>query len=278
MRILITGCTGFIGRDLIKELNKEGYKITCFIRSRENFSGEGKIEYIYGDLKNMSEIKNAAKNIDIIIHLANSEENPEENILFVKNIIDAAKKEKVKKIIFFSSMAAKRKVIDRYGKSKAECEKKIIDSGINYVIIRPTMVYSHKKIPFFIKPLKMLPLIIPIIGDGKYKINPVYKGDLIDIVKKTVSVKDKKIYEAGGGEPMEFNEIINRVKKEKRIKKINIHIPVKIALILNGMMKFTSSEAIKGIKEDSNPDIEKIKKELKITPRKFCEDIKNVSL
>lgn len=279
MRILITGCTGFIGRDLVNELNKEEHEIICFTRDHKSVPEKGKIKYLPGDLRNISEIKNAAKNIDIIMHLANSEKNPEENILFVKNIIEAAKKGKIKKIIFFSSMAAKRKAIDKYGKSKAECEKNIIESGINYVIIRPTMVYDHKKIPFFIKPLKMFPLIIPIIGNGKYKINPVYKGDLIDIAKKAVSIKkDKKIYEAGGGEPMEFNEIINRMKKEKGIKKINVHIPVKIALILNRIMKFTSNEAIKGINEDSNPDIEKIKEDLKIAPRKFCEEIKNVSL
>lgn len=273
-RIFVTGSTGFVGKKLIPELAKE-YNLVCFTREGER--DEKNINIRVGDLKNLEDIKNASKGSNIILHMANSEKNPYENAEFMKNIIDAAKKNKIKKIIFFSSMAAKRTMKDNYGKSKLECENILKNSGIDYIIIRPTIIYSHEEIPFFAKPIKMVPFIIPVISNGNYKINPVYIGDLIILIKKIIkSKKSNRTYEIAGGEDISYNEIIELIKKEKKINKITVHIPTAISLILNKFMKFSSKESIKGINEDTNVDINLAEKDFNFKPIKFKEDIKNV--
>ncbi|MDD5012033.1 MAG: NAD(P)-dependent oxidoreductase [Candidatus Nanoarchaeia archaeon] len=269
--ILITGGTGFIGRNLIPLLEKK-YEIK--ILSRE-VDGE---KIVKGDLVNYDSVKDVTKNVDEVIHLAYSKNYPE-NILMTENLIKACKEEEVKKIILLSSMSAKRSYPDDYGKNKLEIEKIIKNSGINYTILRPSIVYGKgsKSFDFIIEKIKKLPFI-PIIGNGKYAISPVYIDDVICMIDKCVNNKktDKKEYDLPGGESIWFRDLIKELKKEINTSKKEINIPIGICKIVARISpKVISMENIKNLTEDSKADIEIARKDLGYNPVKFSEGIKN---
>lgn len=276
MKILITGSTGFIGRYLLEKLKGEIY---CFVRKTSNIKGLEKYNLITGDLMDKSSLLEATRNKDLVLHLATSHAATKiEDIIGSRNLIDSCKQNKVKKIIFLSSMAVKRRILDDYGKTKLSIEKMIIYSGIPYTILRPTIIYSRNNLSLIGKSLSY-PFIVPIIGNGKYKLNPVYIEDLIKIIIECVNKKtSNKIYDIAGRESLSFNEIINISKKRFNIKKINIHIPISICLILFRIFPLTSIESIKGINQDTSADISSLVKDLKITPLSFREGIKNVHI
>jgi nucleoside-diphosphate-sugar epimerase len=120
MKYLVTGAAGFIGSNITRRLLKDN----CEVRGFDNFStGKRKnledlekkdnFEFIEGDLKNPDEIKEAVKNIDIILHEAavpsvqRSVENPafvnDSNINGTLNLLIAAKEEKVRRLVYASS-------------------------------------------------------------------------------------------------------------------------------------------------------------------------------
>jgi len=277
MKILVTGATGFIGRILIEKLAKK-HKVVCFVRKESNNSAVEKFEKVYGDILDKNSLLEATKKIDAVIHLATSHQQGNEDFNFIgsRNVIEACKENKVKKLIFISSMAAKRASLDDYGKTKLKIENLIKESGLNYVILRPSIIYSDNNLSLIGKSLKT-PLFIPVIGNGNYKLNPVHINDVAEAITRAVEKKNKE-YDVAGAEKISFNDIIKLCKQQFNIKKPVIHVPIFICLAVFKFFPVISKEALKGMNEDTNADISLLKKDLKINPISFQEGIKNVNL
>ncbi len=281
-KILLTGGTGFIGKELIKKISDK-YEIKCLVRKHSNFEylKKFKVEFIFGDLRDKESISNSLKNIDMVIHLATSHQKGKEdvNLITSKNLVEICKQKNIKKFIFISSMAANRKLLDDYGRTKLKIEELIKNSGLNYIILRPSIIYSNNNLSLIGSTLKSVPFIIPIMGNGNYKINPVHIQDTVNSIDASIKTKEKnKIYDIAGAENLSFNEIIKICKKRFNIYKLNIHIPIFLAIIMFKMIPIVSTESIKGINEDTNADISLLKNDLKINPISFREGIKNVNL
>ncbi|MBU3907278.1 MAG: NAD-dependent epimerase/dehydratase family protein [Nanoarchaeota archaeon] len=287
LNILITGGTGFVGSNLVNLLrHKEGYSINVLsqqsISSKDGFVSNNILEedqIIIGDLLNYNDAEKATNNIDIVIHLAYSKNYPE-NLVMAENLINACRKNKVKKIILLSSMSAKRSHPDEYGKNKLEIENMIKKSGINYTILRPSIIYGKggKSFDFMIELINKVPFFTPIIGSGKYWIMPVHKDDVIKAVEKTINNKitDKKEYDLPGRDKIYFVDLINLLKKEKRIGKINIHIPIMFCKVISMILpKVLSKENIRNLTESSLADMCLAEKDLDYKPISLKEGLKN---
>jgi nucleoside-diphosphate-sugar epimerase len=177
MKVLLTGPSGNVGRSTLKELLKRKFEITVFdienSRNKEILENyRKKINIIWGDIRNFTDIQKAVKEHDVIIHTAAiippcADEKPdlayEVNVEGTKNIIKASQKEEKKpKLIFTSSIAIygdrrKNPLIktsdmpnpnekDEYAKQKLKCEELIRKSDLDWVILRLTYIVSVNKI------------------------------------------------------------------------------------------------------------------------------------
>jgi NADH dehydrogenase len=208
---------------------------------REGAEDIKNLKYLIGDLKDYQSLKKATNDIDIVIHLAavieakNPKDYQEINVEGTKNLVKACLINKVKRIIFTSSInVLKGKSL--YAQSKREAEKIIINSGLNYTIFRPTIVYGkgdNKNIAQLIKWAKKYH-IIPIVGSGDYKVQPIYVEDLTNLIIKVIfdPLSFKKIYPLGGKDILSFNQLAEVIKKnlDKKIK--IIHLPLRFLQIL----------------------------------------------
>ena len=115
MKVLITGGAGFIGKHLVKNILKNNFQVTIF----DNFSNSDResildlikmgAKIIDGDITNIQEISDAVKNHEVIVHLAalisveESIKNPSKtfhiNIEGTKNVLEACKKNNIKKTL-----------------------------------------------------------------------------------------------------------------------------------------------------------------------------------
>lgn len=115
-KILVTGATGFIGSKLVHRLHQLGYKIRTFGRSSglaNQFAGLD-IEHYGGDITNPEQVSSAVQGCDVIFHLAGLVSYKKKdiqrqfgvNVLGTRNVLEAAQKANVKRIIHTSSVAA----------------------------------------------------------------------------------------------------------------------------------------------------------------------------
>jgi len=169
-KIAVTGASGLIGNNVCRHLIKEGYQLKVLIRNTDDHGlTRLKLEHIKGDLLIPESLDELLHDVDIVVHLAGkvSIYPSEREVIFktnvegVKNIISACKKNKIKKLIHFSSIHAHKgfgpdvpineqtpycdEHSAAYDYSKAQGEKLVIDArdqDLSTVILNPTAVIA----------------------------------------------------------------------------------------------------------------------------------------
>ncbi len=239
--ILVTGASGFVGRNLISKLVGEKYELCCILRESSDkkfikYLKVNKIKVIICQLTDFNMLEKSLEKIKIssIIHLAgiiksNSfKDYLDSNVKSTQNLLRIAKKNKINNFIFISSDLAGRKIMTEYGKSKHDAEIEIKKSEINYTILRPTVIYGKGDNKFIIELAGMVKKsrIIPVIGTGDYIFQPVFVNDIVEIIIKCLVLKKKKTYNACCDEAITLNEIIDMIADAMDKKVIKIHVPM----------------------------------------------------
>ncbi len=250
--ILVTGADGFIGSFLIKRL--KDYKI------------------FKGDIRDKSNVDKQVKISSIIIHLAalidgNSKNMFDVNVNGTKNIVEAAKKYKIKKIIFMSTESISYKTHYTEQKKKSEDIVKTFD---NYIILRATTVYGKgdkKSLGKIIDFIKKSP-IFPLFGDGKMQ--PIYVKDVVQYIINSLKYDVKGTYLIAGNSKISFRDFVKLVAKNLKKKIIILHIPfcIYLAKIYEKLAKkpvITSSQ-IHHMNMNRTYNIDKSIKDLKHNP------------
>jgi UDP-glucose 4-epimerase len=244
-KILVTGGAGFIGSNLIKELNKNNYEIF----SIDDYSTGKKeneipgVVYINDDLSN---IRKVGKGFDTCFHLAAqsrvqpSFENPNEslrvNVLGTSKVMEWAHKNKVK-VVYAGSSSKHHDPCDSpyamykfLGEEVCKLYKKSFK--VNVEISRFYNVYGpgeniDEKFGNVIgiwssKIKKNEP--IPIVGDGEQKRDFIHVLDLVDGLIKIANTNHKHndAWELGTGVNYSVNELFNLFKKKYNVKPIYI--------------------------------------------------------
>src|SRR3989344_3220641 len=110
MNILITGATGFLGSELLKQLSKTKHSIRCLVRRKEDAARlAAKCSIAVGDLLDLDSLYAATKNIDVVycfVHTLGMQKNKLDLLSTEKtaalNLVKACRKNNVKRIIYMS--------------------------------------------------------------------------------------------------------------------------------------------------------------------------------
>jgi len=167
--ILVTGGTGTVGRELVRQLYNNGDRIIVYSRNEvaqvEMSRIYPDVEYIIGDVRDYKALKEACKGVEIIYHLAAikhvpvCEKQPKEaiktNVYGTMNVVKAANKNGAF-VVFMSTDKAEAPTCV-YGNTKAIAEKAVIGvMKARFRIVRSGNIFgsSGSVIPFFVKKIK----------------------------------------------------------------------------------------------------------------------------
>lgn len=249
MKILVTGDKGFIGSHLVKELTKMHKLIGFDIKESPK-----------KDVRILDNLLKSSEGVDAIIHLAalcihpESVENPLEylttNVLGTINILETARRLKIKKVINMSSagagMTSPYAISKLFGEQLCEMYSKLY--GIDIISLRLFNVYGKGNdkgvINKFFSAIKSNKPVT-IHGDGEYVRDYVYVKDIVKTIKKIIEKNlESGTYEAGTGVGTSVNELV------KIMKKVTGKV-VKIKYELGGYDIIKFSVAKKSIVENS---------------------------
>jgi len=261
VRVLVTGRAGFIGRHLVKSLLEKGYLVTIFDSFLNSTKGSVSslvdigVAVTEGDITKPLEISDAAKNQDVVIHLAakisvsESISNPSEtfrvNVNGTRNVLDACKKNNVKKLIVASSAAvygegspnvklteeSETNPISPYGESKLKMEQEIAKftskHDINYIILRFFNIFGVGQskeyagvISKFIEKIRQdRPL--EIFGDGMQTRDFVAIEDVVNSIHNAISHGKSGTYNIASGNVVTIKELAELILSISR-KKLEI--------------------------------------------------------
>ncbi len=144
--IAITGGTGFVGSRLIEIALEAGHSVRALAR-REQAAREG-IVWVPGDLQDQPALASLAEGADAVIHVAGVVNAPDRagfaagNIEGTANMLAAAEGAGVKRFVHVSSLAAREPGLSAYGWSKAEGDRLVEASPLDWNIVRPPAIYG----------------------------------------------------------------------------------------------------------------------------------------
>ena len=242
---LIFGGSGQIGRNLIRKLTKNDYRVTVVtrnihqksytIKTQANF---GYIEIVEANIFDEKKIRKLFQNTDICINLIGilyekKRGNTFENIhsLFPSILSNLCREYKLKQFIHVSALGIDLAEDSIYAKSKLEGEKNILKNFPITTILRPSVVYSvdDNFTTNLMTLLSRLPLF-PIYYSGKTKFTPIHCSDLTDIIFHVISKNiHSHIIECVGPEIISFKEILERLLNLIQKKRILIPLPLVLA-------------------------------------------------
>jgi uncharacterized protein YbjT (DUF2867 family) len=144
--IALTGGTGFVGTRLISLALEAGHQVRALTRRPQ--AERAGITWVQGDLGNTAALAELSEGADAVIHVAGVVNAPDKagfaagNIDGTRNMLEAAKAKGVCRFVHVSSLAAREPGLSAYGWSKAEGDKLVMESGLDWAMVRPPAIYG----------------------------------------------------------------------------------------------------------------------------------------
>tara|TARA_A100001011_G_C14118565_1_gene760201 strand:+ start:15 stop:977 length:963 start_codon:yes stop_codon:yes gene_type:complete len=242
--ILIFGASGQIGRSIVRKFTKNNYRVIAVTRSihRKGFQIKTQSNYGYLELEEINtfteyNISKLMKRCSICINLIGIlYEKKKNNFNLIHSdlpslLSNLAKKNSIKQFIHISALGIEKALDSKYAISKLDGEKRVIQNFSNAVILKPSIVYSvdDNFTTNFMRLLSMLP-IMPLYYEGKTQFTPIHVSDFTDIIYNIIQKKiTGEIIECVGPEVFTFKEIILKISKAIKKKRLLISLPMFLA-------------------------------------------------
>ena len=249
MKIVVFGGTGFIGRVLCQELSSDNREIIS-VGKRKNghefTEGWGftripstrGILHRQGDIEDYEFVEECLTGADMVYNLValsplyqprgGNKKHDGVHRKGTENIVSAAKKCGVKKLIQMSAVGASSNAETAYLRAKGDAEKIVKKSGIDWCIFRPSVVFGEGgEFISFIKKIAP-PYITPLPGGGKMRFDPIWVNDLVKIIVGITEgdFESGQILEIGGPEIMSMAEITKAIHASKGRSCLIVPIPM----------------------------------------------------
>jgi NADH dehydrogenase len=240
MKVFVTGATGFVGEEIVRQLDRTGHSARMLVRDNrvdETRERTG-VEIHVGNILDAESLRGALKGMDAMIHLVGiiSEvgESTFENIHVrgTRNVVAAARQQGVKRLVHMSALGTRSNAISRYHQTKWDGEEIVRGSGLDYTIFRPSLIFGPRDmfVNLFAKIIRFSP-VVPIFGRRDANFQPVAIETVADaFVKSLTEVRAiGQTFDLAGPEVFTLAEVIDQILAVMRRTRLKVPIPVAVA-------------------------------------------------
>jgi NADH dehydrogenase len=238
--VTIYGGSGFIGRHVVRAIARTGARMRVAVRRPElaghlqPLGGVGQISLVQANVRFPESLIAPSRGADAVVNLV--------GILFptgkqtfkavqdegARHVAEAAWAAGAKALVHVSAIGANPEAKSVYARTKAEGERAVLEVFPRAVILRPSIVFGPEDDFFnrFASLARALPML-PLIGGGKTRLEPVFAGDVAKAVRAGITGQAAAgaPYELGGPEILTMKDVMQRVLDYTMRKRLLVPLP-----------------------------------------------------
>lgn len=246
--ILVTGSSGFLGRNVVKALRTRGESVRCLVRSpsRAGIVTSYGVELAYGDILDPVSLKDAMKGVDAVAHLvAIIRERGRSTFDLINrqgtaNVVAAAREAGVRHVVHVSAIGVQENPAYPYLNSKWQGEQEVINGGVGYTIIRPSILFGpgDEFINTLAGVVRAFP-VVPVAGNGRVRFQPISVEEVGGIVSAVAGNPrfTGRIIEVGGPDHLSYNEILDIISRTLGVKRLKLHLSARLMRAMTRVME-----------------------------------------
>lgn len=249
--ILITGAGGFVGRHLLRRIEPGEFESVCCV-SRSGPSGEltkrDDLRFVRASFLDFDAYASELQQAEAVVHLAAvtgrapRKEHFRVNAEGTALLIEKCKQLGVRRLLYVSSIAAGYANVRHYhyAQSKQRAEQIVHNSGLEFAVVRPTIVLA-KDAPLWgslLGAARKSPIKMP--GNGRARIQPIWVDDLVDMIRLVLrdDLFDGGVSDLGGPEALSFEDFLRRIHRRLTGKNPRVvHLPLGLMSAVLGLLE-----------------------------------------
>lgn len=250
--VTVFGGSGFIGRHTIRALAKRDFRIRAAVR-RPDLAGHlqplgrvGQIMPVQANLRYADSVAAAARGAQVIVNLVGIlAESGAQSFDAVQAegaaAIAAAAAAEGARLVHVSAIGADANSTSAYGRTKAAGEKAVFAAVPSATVFRPSVVFGPEDqfTNRFAALARFMP-ILPLIGGGETKLQPVFVGDVAAAIADAVDGKARSgvTYELGGPEVLTLRQVLEYILKTTERSRLLAPLPFPFAKLKAAFLQF----------------------------------------
>jgi NADH dehydrogenase len=237
LSVFLTGGTGFVGGHVARALMRRGHRVRALVRGARAAADVSELgaEAVQGDITRPETLAGALAGCDAVVHLVGiiRERRPRAtfrglHVEGTRNVLKAAAEVPVRKFVHMSALGAAPEGT-LYHRTKYEGEEVVRGAGLPYVIFRPSTIVGEDGdfLRLLVRLVRFLP-IVPVIGSGKYRLQPLDVRDVARAFTQAVERDDLRdvTIELGGPHKLTYDRMLEIAGEELGHERPLAHLPL----------------------------------------------------
>ncbi len=293
MHILITGASGFIGSHLTRTLLAQGHRITAAVRDPEGFCahhpGTRAEALDFTRALRPGDWLHALQGVDAVVNAVGIiRETGRQTFQALHEqapiaLFQACEQAGVKRVIQISALGADAQAQSRYHLSKRAADDHLADSGLDWTVLRPSIVYGPgaRSMTLF-KALAALPLT-PLVNRGEQPIQPIHVDDLARAVASCLGDEGprRRRIDLVGPEPLSFLELMRQLRRWLGLGRLRpLAVPYRLALVgarLGGFLGGApvTPETVRMLARGNTAPVDDFARQFGFVPRSLTQSLRD---
>jgi uncharacterized protein YbjT (DUF2867 family) len=244
MLVAMTGATGYVGREVARKLLRRDHDVRALVR-RPDRAGQLHdlgVQFVAGNLGDPAALQTLAEGAGAIVHLVGiiQEQGAQRfesvHVAGTHAVLAAARAAGSLLVVHLSALGARSSPeATRYHRTKWEAEEAVRGSGVPHAILRPSLIAGTGSPPLkmMVDMIRLSP-IVPVIGDGRYEMQPVWIGDVAEAIALALERPDLRgTFDLGGPERLSYHRMLDQLEAALGVHRRRVSVPV-------GVMRFAA--------------------------------------
>ncbi len=293
MRVAVTGATGYVGRHVVERLIRRDHEVVALARTpdRAGWLGDRGVELVAGDLEDQHALRRLVDGAGAVVNLVGiiveigRQTFERVQAAGTRNVVAAAREAGVPRFVQMSALGARPDAgATAYHRSKAAGEEAVRMSGLSHAIVRPSLIAAqgNEVLKMLVGMLRFSP-VVPVIGDGQYKLQPVWADDVAEAFALAIERPDLQgTFDLAGPEQLTYHQLLDQLEAALGVKRARVMAPVAVVrfaayagMVLPNLNPITPDQ-LQMLLEGSTTEQNALPGVFGVTPRAFSEVARDI--